>query len=209
MLTLSAGAIIKKNDPGSDSAWLALLEIQVPGDQGFLYLTNNSENVTWNGQTWQTFPFDLDPVRENTGTEIPQTSIRVSNISRDVLGYLEATNGAIDFPVILRIVNSKVLGGTTPEIQLDYVVRRITYDSQWITFTLGGSQHITRRTPDRSYMKDACPYPYGGIECGVSAATMVTYPTCDHSLTHCRARSNSKRFGGEAGIPTGGWYARL
>jgi phage-related protein len=209
MLTLSAGAIAEKDKLASDSAWPVLLEIQIPGDQGYLYLTNNSENVTWNGQVWQAFPFGMDPIRENTGSELPQLTIRVSNVSRDVLYYLEQAGGAIDFPVVVRVVNTEVLGGSVAEAELEYVVKRITYDAQWVTFTLGGSQHIARRTPDRCYRKDVCPFAYGGIECGVSAATLVTYQTCDHGIVHCRERGNSARFGGEQGIPTGGWYARI
>lgn len=207
MLNLSAGAIARKNNLAEDSCWLALLEIQIPG--ATLYLTNNNENVTWNGQVWQPFPFDLDPLRENSGTEVPVATIRVSNVTRDVLYYLEQAGGEIDFPVIIRVVNSEVLGGTDPELELEYVCKRIQYDATWVSFTLAGSQHVARRTPERRYMKDACPYAYGLIECGVSSATITAYPTCAKTLAQCRERSNSKRFGGEPGIPTGGFYVRV
>jgi len=204
MLNLSAGAIAQKNNIGAPSAWLVLLEIQIPGDWEPLCLTNNNENVTWDGKTWQAFPFDLEPLRENTGTEVPVASVRVSNVTRDVLNYLELADGAIDFPCIIRVVNSEVLGSATPELELEYVVRKITYDTQWVVFTLGGSQHIARRTPERRYMKDFCPFAYGKIECGAATATVTTYPTCDKSLVQCRERSNSIRYGGHPGIPTGG-----
>jgi phage-related protein len=207
MLTLSAGAIAHKNSLSDDSCWLALLEVQIPGTT--LYLANNNENITWNGQVWQAFPFDVDPLRENSGTEIPIATIRVSNVTREVLAYVEQSNGAIDFPVILRIVNSEVLGGTAPELQLEYVCKQIKYDTTWVSFTLAGSQHITRRTPERRFMKDFCPYAYGLIECGVSAATLAAFSTCKKTLAQCRERGNSKRFGGEPGIPTGGFYVRV
>lgn len=207
MLTLSAGAIAQKNNIGAPSAWLVLLEVQIPGST--LYLVNNNENVTWNGQVWQAFPFDLDPMRENSGTEVPVTTIRVSNVTRDVLYYVEQADGALDFPVILRVVNSEVLGGSDPELELEYVCRRVQYDPQWVSFTLGGSQHVIRRTPERRYLKDFCPFVYGAVECGATSATITTYPTCKRTLVQCRERSNSTRFGGEPGIPTGGIYVSV
>lgn len=208
MLELSAAAILRKNNPGEPSAWIVLLEIQVPGDIDPIRICSNNEVVAWGGYDWTPFPFELDPVRENTATEVPVASIRVSNVTRDVLRYLELANGAIDFPVIIRIVNSAVLGNPSPELEVEYIVKRINYDTQWITFTLGGSQHITRRTPERRYMKNFCPFKYGDVECGADAATMLLFPACDHSLANCRERENSERFGGEPGIPTGGLYVR-
>jgi phage-related protein len=210
MLNLSAGAIAQKNNIGAASAWIVLLEVQIPTTPTTtLYLTNNNENVTWDGQTWSCFPFDLDPVRENSSNEIPVASIRISNVTRDVLYYLEQAQGAIDFPAIIRVVNSEVLGSATPELELEYIVKRITYDAQYITFTLGGSQHIIRRTPERRYMKDFCPFAYNGVECGIPSATFTAYPTCDKSLAACRTRSNSIRFGGEPGIPSGGIHVNV
>lgn len=210
MLTLSADAISEKNKIAGDSVWLVLLEVKIPG--ATLRLVNNNENITWptvGGNDWTAYPFNLEQIRENSRNEVPSVTIRISNVSRDVQYYLEAADGAVGFPVVIRVVNSEHLNLTDPELELDYVVKSVTYDAQWVTFTLGGSQHIVRRCPERRYLKDFCPFRYGAIECGVSAATVSSYPTCNKSLAACRERSNSARFGGHPGIPTGGFYATL
>ena len=206
MLNLSAAAILEKNKIAGDSCWPVLVEIQIPG-QDPVRVCNNNENLTWNGETWIAFPFELDELQEAGKGEIPSVALRVSNVTQELQYYIEQAGGGVDFPVILRVVNSKHLDITTPELELSFICTGCKYDAYWITFTLGGDAKLTRRVPERRYLKDFCPFQYGGIECGVADATKVTYPTCAKTLTQCRQRSNSTRFGGEPGIPLGGFYA--
>jgi phage-related protein len=209
MHTLDPDIIAEKNKIAGGSVWLVLLEIQIPG--ATLKLANNNEDIVWptGGATWTAFPFELDQMKENSRNEIPALSIRVSNVSRDVLYYIEQAGGAVGFPVIIRVVNSDHLDIATAELEMDYVVKSVSYSAQEVTFTLGGNQHIVRRCPGDRFMKDFCSKRYGGVLCGVSAATMITYPTCQRTLAQCRERGNSDRFGGFPGIPAGGFYATV
>lgn len=207
MLNLSAAAILEKNKLAGDSCWPVLLEIQLEGQT--LRLCNNNENITWNGQTWTAFPFELDEISQNDKAEIPNVTLRVSNVTQEIQGYIDDMNGGTDVPVILRVVNSNHLDITTPELEMSFVAVRVGFDAQWLSFTLGGSISITRRVPERRYLKDFCPFQYGGVECGVSAGTKVTYPTCQKTLAQCRQRSNSTRFGGFPALPLGGFYASV
>jgi lambda family phage minor tail protein L len=209
MLPLSPEAIAEKNNLASGSVWVALLEIQItPSD--ILYLCNNNENITWNGQVWTALPFELGQIAENSKNEIPAVTVSVDNVTRDVESRIEAADGAAGIPVIIRVVNTNHLTASTPDLQLDYQVKNVTCDNKKVSFTLGGSQHVKRRFPDRRYMKDFCNCDrYGDIECGVSAATLIAYPTCNRTLVDCRERGNSVRFKGEPGIPLGGLYASV
>lgn len=206
MLNLSAAAILEKNKIAGDSVWPVLVEIQIPG-QDPVRVCNNNENLTWDGNAWIAFPFELDEMQESGRGEIPSVALRVSNVTQELQYYIEQAGGGVDFPVILRVVNSKHLDITTPELELDFICTSCKYDAYWITFTLGGDAKLTRRIPERRYLKDFCPFQYGGVECGVPASTKAAYPTCAKTLAQCRQRSNSTRFGGEPGIPLGGFYA--
>jgi phage-related protein len=206
MLPLSASAILEKNKIAGDSVWLVLLEVVIP-NAPVIRIVRNNENITWNGQTWIAFPFELDDVQETDKGEIPSITVKASNVTREIQGYVEDANGGIGSTVSIMVVNSKHLAETTPNVRLDFSVTGVNYDAQWISFSLGGNQAISRRVPTRRYLKNWCPFAYGGIECGVAAATQATYPTCDKSLVQCRVRANSARFGGFQGIPQGGFYA--
>jgi len=198
MRTLSTAALIEKNKLATDSAWLILLEVTIGATT--LKLVANNEDILWNGDTWQAFPFELDTVGETGKGEIPAITVKVSNVTGEVQRLLEANDGANGVPVVIRVINSKVTT-TTPELELSFVVESSTHDEQWITFRLTGANCLTRRVPRRRYLKNFCPFAYGGIECGVSAATMATYPTCNRTSANCTERGNSTRFGGFPWMP--------
>lgn len=198
MRTLSTAALIEKNKLATDSAWLILLEVTIGATT--LKLVANNEDILWNGDTWQAFPFELDTVGETGKGEIPAITVKVSNVTGEVQRLLEANDGANGVPVVIRVINSKVTT-TTPELELSFVVESSTHDEQWITFRLTGANCLTRRVPRRRYLKNFCPFAYGGIECGVSAVTMAIYPACNRTSANCAERGNSTRFGGFPWMP--------
>jgi len=201
MLNLSAAARLELHKVASTGAWLILLEIQVPGLET-LYVVRNTENITWNGITWQAFPFELGEYTEDAGGEVPQLSLKVSNINRMIQGYLEQADGGVDSEAILRVVHSDHLDLTTPEIEETFKVNSTTCDAKWVEFILQGDLLLNKRVPDRKYLKDWCPYQFKGIECGYKGSATK----CDHTLKSCKALRNTLRFGGEPAIPGTGIY---
>lgn len=206
MRSLSAAAILEKNKLAGDGAWLILLEIQLPGTT--LRMVRNNVGITWGGESWAAFPFELDDASEDK-QESPQIQIKVGNVSRVVQGYVEAApNGGTGATVILRVVLSNHLDQAA-EIEETFEVVGIQCDAQWVSITLGVSGGGERFPADRN-MKDFCRFVvssgYCGIECGVSAATKASYPTCNGTLAHCRERGNSVRFGGEPALPSNRYY---
>ena len=77
------------------------------------------------------------------------------------------------------------------------MVKKTTTDAYWATFTLGPDYTMTQRVPPDKYMKNFCPFQFKGLECGYSGGATE----CDKTLKRCRQIGNSKRFGGEPGIP--------
>lgn len=197
MRTLSTAALTEKNKIATDSAWLVLLEIQFAST---IRLAANNEDVTWDSQTWQAFPFELDTIGETGKGEMPAVAVKVSNVTGEVQTLLESNDGANGTPVVIRVINTEATT-TTAELELSYVVESSNYDEQWITFRLTGANCLTRRIPRRRYLRNFCPFTYGGIECGVSAATMTTYPTCNRTSANCTERGNAARFGGFPWMP--------
>lgn len=203
MLSLSAAAILEKNALANAGAWIILLEVVI-GSSTLRFCYNN-EDVTWNGETWIAFPFDIEDVGEDSQGEFPAVQIRVGNVTRAVQYYVEQADGAVGSSVTLRIVHSEHLDQTTPEIEEAFAVTKTVCDAQYVSFTLGGAYPITSRRPARRFLKNFCPFQYKGVECAATSAAT----DCDHSLAACKARSNSGRFGGEPAIPMGGLYASL
>ena len=208
MLTLSQAAVIEKNKIESSNVWLILLEITIPATQTgelptVLRLVRNTENIVWGGYLWTAFPFELDPPKQSGNGELPNFTVRVSNVTRTIEGYLEQAGGGIGSNVRMMVVLSEHLDIITPELDEQFSVQSVSYDENWVGFVLTGAVNLFRRVPLRRFLKNFCPFQYKGAECKATS----TYPTCNKSLADCRERNNQERFGGEPAIPQGGIYA--
>lgn len=205
MNNLSAAAKLLKNKLASDGAYIALLEIAIYGTGIVVRLARNTDDITWAGQTWTAFPFDLADLTETSDGEIPEVTLQVANVDRIIQGYVEQASGGGKSSATIRVVNSKLLAETDPLLEEFFTVTKTSCKEDYVYFTLGMGYKKARRPLGR-YMKNHCPYKYGGCKCGVSSATMTTYPVCDHTLVNCRLRGNSKRFGGQPLVGSGGLY---
>lgn len=199
MRTLSSASLIEKNKLATDSAWLILLEI---GFAEPIQIIANNEDILWDSKTWQAFPFEVDTIGESGKGEITSIGVKVSNVTGEVQQIVESLNGANNTPVIIRVINTAT-ASTTPDLELNFVVDSSSFDEQWLTFKLTGGVCLTRRVPQWRYLQNFCRFTerYGGIECGVSAATKVTFPTCNGTNANCIERGNAIRYGGFRWMP--------
>ena len=167
-LALSATAIEEKNKLATDGVWLVALKITIPGVSTPIRVVKNNEDITWQGETWTAFPFEIDEISETSKGEVPQVNVRVSNVSRAMEAYIHdydaycKTNGLQSITVNIYVVNSKNLGSSTPEVEHVFELKRPKTDSKWATFTLGASNPFKRRFPLNRLMKNYCRYRFKG-----------------------------------------------
>ena len=205
MLSLSAVAKAEKNNLNSDGVFVILMELNLPmKDVDPIRVCRNTEDIEWNGHTWQAFPFELGKVSEDKSGSIPSFEIRIDNTSQALTYYVEASNGANNGEVVFYIVNTKALTLTTAEVEEHYRITKLTVTEQWVTATVGTSYNPHSRRPEGKYVKNSCRYKeFAGPECGYKG---TAYTSCNRTLSDCRARGCSKRFGGFPGVDQGGIY---
>ena len=200
MLSLSAIARAEKNKLFTDSCFIILLDIFLTED--VVRICYNTEDIIWNGQLYQAFPFTIGEVKEDSAGSDPSVELKVDNVSQALQYVVEEAGGGNNTQVILRVVNSKALDLSAPELEEHFMITKCSIDQQYITFSLGGEYSSRTRRPLNRYMKNNCPFKYKGLRCGATS----TLATCAHTLADCRARGNSKRFGGFPGIDQKGVY---
>ena len=205
MLSLSAVAKAEKNNLNSDGVFVILMELNLPmKDVDPIRVCRNTEDIEWNGHTWQAFPFELGKVSEDKSGSIPSFEIRIDNTSQALTYYVEASNGANNGEVVFYIVNTKALTVTTAEVEEHYRITKLTVTEQWVTATVGTSYNPHSSRPEGKYVKNSCRYKeFAGPECGYKG---TAYTSCNRTLSDCRARGCSKRFGGFPGVDQGGIY---
>lgn len=203
MNKLTPAAIIAANEVNSETAWLLLLEIILPNEPDEpIRVVQNNEDIQWNDQLWQAFPFKLAELKQDSKGTLSSLAVDVDNTTRDLEYYLQHGMGGANAKVILRCVLSTALEDTTPVFEEFFSVKHTVVTENHVRFTLGNAYSSQARRPYERFMKGHCPFKYKGIKCAATSSE----PTCSHTYGDCKARGNAKRFGGFTGIPQGGLY---
>jgi phage-related protein len=155
------------------------------------------------GRVWLAFPFEIDEISDSNKNTVPQVELRVGNVSRAIQYYLDIGDGGVGADVTLYVVHSKHLELTAAEIEYGFKCVDCKSDAKWVHFTLGAANPYLMRFPRSRFLKGYCRWTFKSTECGYSGGLT----TCDKTLTQCRLRSNSARFGGFPGVGYGGVHA--
>jgi len=207
MLSLSSAAIVEKNKLASDGNWLILLEIVLTDGQE-IRVCRNTDDVLWDGETWVAFPFELDDMAEMSAGEVPQLAVRLGNQTKAIQQYLESGNGGVGATVTIRVVHKPKDEDPTgsAEIEMAYVCTGCSATSEWATFTLGTGNPFRKRFPRNRVFKNICRWGFKSVQCGFVETELLPYATCNKTLSACRERQNSKRFGGFPAAGTSALY---
>lgn len=203
MKSLSAainGKVFGVQDVGE---WLITLAITFEGYET-IYLVRNTTNITFQGNEYIAFPFELDVRNETSSGEMPTVTIKIANPYRIVQSYLEELNGAVGASVVIGVINSDLLTEDYAELEVTYNVLSTSATSQWVSMRLGAPSMARRRFPLYLYRSGRCMWisNFKGAECAYTGSDT----SCDGTLTACRRKGNSKRFGAAIGLTQGGLH---
>lgn len=198
MKTLPANVILEKNKLATASAWLLLLDIDITGNGSVDYrLVRNTANITYGGNVYTAFPFELDVIGRSADGKIPRISLRVSNVNLTLSSYLEANDGMAGGTIKLTIVNSENLTEDYTELEMDFEIISSAANNLWITFVLGVPSPLRHAFPIYSYTADSCNWEYASAECGHTGGA------CNRTFNNCSDNGNTARYGGHIGLRSG------
>lgn len=218
--TVSALTTAAKNSLHQTNAWVWLIEADVDGTN-CIRVCDSAASITYGGKVYVPFPLSIEGLASDTAGTLPQVTISVSNLSREVSDQLDAGN------LIDRRVQIYMMNRADTAFAFDRGLWRIldaTLDERLATFRVGPYGLFDAPFPARRQARTRCDYIYGGSECQYKIAlpnlVSGTYPnfagsTCDLSLdggNGCRAHGANatanglpafwpSRFGGHIGIP--------
>ena len=197
-------AVIDKNKIASDRAWLFAMEVRVKNDAGTtvetLYLVNNSEAVTLDGQSFDPLPFSIDK-KESAG-DLNNIQVTIADQTRIVQTRMQQYQGMVGSEVDLMVALVDA-GTTTGNVEVDlketYTVIGSSTNNYASVFDLGAVNLLNNIVPARMQSKDRCSFRYKSTECGYTGGMT----SCDFTLdgaNGCVAHSNEERFGGYPGL---------
>lgn len=193
---LPTNLILEKNKLTTTSAWIPMVQITFP-DETIVRFCQNTENLTFEGETWVAFPFEIDALTGNNQGEIPSVKLRISNANRLLQQYIEQFNGGVNAIVRLIVVNSAYLDDSDNiALEMSFDVLSSECSSQWISLTLGAPNPLRKRYPLYRAIANHCNWKFKSRECNYVGPDT----TCERTLTACRQKLNSKRYGGRFGL---------
>ena len=191
------------NSLGGDSVLLVALKIVIPSTPT-IYIVRNGEAVTFLGNEFIPFEFNIGEITAGKG-ETPQLQLQIDNTSRAIERYL------IEYDTYLKL-NGIDGNGITCELyvlntnDLSEAVMTEYFElvdfkanNKMATFTLGTTSLFNKQYPPRKMYANFCSFKFGGEKCLYSGIET----TCNKTLSNCRDRNNSVRFGGFVGLGSG------
>ena len=191
------------NSLGGDSVLLVALKIVIPSTPT-IYIVRNGEGITFGGNFYQPFEFNIGEITAGKG-ETPQLQLQIDNTSRAIERYL------IEYDTYLKL-NGIDGNGITCELyvlntnDLSEAVMTEYFElvdfkanNKMATFTLGTTSLFNKQYPPRKMYANFCSFKFKDSRCAYSGA--IT--TCNKTLSDCRARNNSARYGGFVGLSSG------
>jgi lambda family phage minor tail protein L len=208
-----------------DRAWVWLFEVEVPTSPATRYrVTSHTTSIIFGsnsaGEDIEYFPFPMQvgTMDQNKDGDLPEIQVAVSNVTREIGAAIETYDGLQGQPVVIRLVNMAHLVDFNDQIPTNARVRSAKVTGDVVAFTLSPYNLMQERVPRYRFLRDHCPYLFGGDRCGyVIPATPgetvgtgfstcpKTRPACeergDDEVARALARLHPERFGGWIGLP--------
>lgn len=202
----------------SPAGWEPLYYVNLNQDI-YGYAVDSNKNITTSTVLYTALPIEKGSVKTTLDESIPILDISIPNTDRVIESYIQNYNYLRGQDVISITTFAKYLPsgstadyiGETPDnyacLTEKLYVDGVSSSDEAVTFSCKSKFVIKNIVlPNRKYSRE-CSWTYGDSYCDPDGnVDYTTYPTCDYTLTQCRARDNDARFGGFPGIPKRGIY---
>ena len=171
-LNMPANLTALKNQLSQSGAWVWLLTVALPDSGPTLRFAANTENVVYGGDTYTAFAFAIDSFACNADGEIPEFTMRVSNVGYVLQEHLRTYHGLI--------------GGTISFVQVNTSYLAEDYSEDLTTLTITGAQNtwpdlelvlsvpagLRYRVPEDRLNPHACRHRFRTARCGYVGKTI-------------------------------------
>jgi len=155
-------------------------------------------DVVFDGVTYLKFPITHEYVAENTNGEINSLKISISNISRQIQGYLE-TYDIRGKKITVTMVWADKLNDPTTFIQDTFFIDSYGANADTAEFICAGKFDIMKlELPARKFWRNYCAWKFKSAQCGYAGDETA----CNKTFQRCGVLGNRVRFGGFPSIPS-------
>lgn len=178
---------------------MQLYEVELPTDPATRFrVTNYTSPITRGAASdgtpvvFSPYPVTHSEIALSTSGDLPRFSVQFGNGGLEMVALLDAWDGLIGQPCVVRFVNFEELTNPAAEVRFDALVVACEFTWERVQLTLSAYNLTELRVPSARFLKHHCRHVYKSPACGYSGAIA----TCLRTIDDCRVHSNSTRFGG-------------
>ncbi len=163
-------------------------------------------------QTYTAAPAEVGDLSAGPIDEAPAQTLKVSNVDRTMIAYLENNDGLRGRQVQVIRTFESLLSNASANVVETYYVDGASAKLGAADLKLVGRTTFYKITiPQRTFRRDQCQWSFKGLDC--AGTTVLSTPavnatlasalitTCQKTLASCDAYDNTFRYGGFPGIP--------
>jgi phage-related protein len=197
MKNFSDALLIEKNKLASPYPWVPLIHFAFPSSYE-IWLAGDLSDVTYQGQVYTAYNIEVKLPDDNVDAVVPTCQIIAANQSRAFEEIIINTNGGVDYPVTVTIVNTNYLTADYADLTWNFYVLQTTCTNEAVVLECSLYSPLDRKFPPDRFFASTCRYKYfKGAECKYDGVQ----GSCDRSIDTCRdLMYNIGNFGGFPGI---------
>jgi len=172
-------------DLRSTYPWIMLVELSSTEDTidfgNFSRLCSNTEEISWDGETWNPYPFVVGQVKSTSTGSLPKSSISFFNTTEFTRKVTPQVLGCDATVYFLNIKHKSEFTQDTYPIQFSFKVVGVTINEA-VSFTLGAPNYLITKIPAKKYVRDYCNFTFLGEHCWLTGEAFTALRNADSSL---------------------------
>jgi len=172
-------------------------------------ITSHNEQVTVDGKTYRPFPVIHEAIAGDSAGNLPQLTLSLSNVSRELDYYIETGKGLSGNRVEMRVYN-RAAAAPSDLVAFTFEIAGVALSDTVVTARLQLPSFLRYQIPAELFVRGRCRWAYKGEQC----AYRGPIADCDKTLfgtNGCNVhgideesrglpRLHPRRFGGFPGL---------
>lgn len=195
MPSVPVGLAAIKNRLNHPSPFLWLIEVRVPSTPAtMIRITPNPKAISFGVNTagdaivYDPFPIGMGVMESDSEGGLPQFSVTVGGVTREIMALLIAYDFLVDQPMKLHLVHGDHLDDPQQRVTFPFVVNTVNGDEDAITFVLSSEDLYAFMIPSQRINRDFCGFTYKAVECGFFGDPGGTLGDCARHYAACELR---------------------
>lgn len=174
-----------------------------------VFCTQSKSALTFAGITYPPFPAAQGPLRIDGEGNVPKLDLTISNVTRELVPYMVSSDGFLDRPVRVALVDPSKLSNPANVRWHKFRVSGCEVRNDVVVLTLEDRRFADFELPMGFYSHDRCPWIFRGAQCryrGPETSCTKLLSACitygDAEIARGHARMHPRQFGAMPGLST-------